>query len=245
MVSVQIPVTIKSGKGPERKGSPFLPVIFFTVAVGTCLFPGCLAKRYQKIQEIPIQTEATILYANHYHNESKTTSTVKVSFGRTGTDRGFCELVLEGKLSSISAAVLFPEDVTVIHSQVRYQYMDNGIWYEKTGKEPPRILEVLDEELAPLSIPGHILPYGFDSGYRFMRKLLKRSLDGPTLNDDLENEYDAVAIAFMERKGVEAFLIRIPLEGLNPLRIYDLKVIAEYYDGETRRLNGDAYLILE
>ena len=197
------------------------------------------------MQPQPPASGSSILYERQYHNESEPTSGAKLFFYRTAVDGGICEFVLTGTLSDISAAVLFPEDVTIIHSAVDYRYQDNGIWYEKIGREPPRVLEVLDDELAPSRIPGHILPLGFDSGYRFLRKLFKRKLDEPRLNDYLENEFDPVAVAFIERSRVETFCIRIPIENLSPARLYDIKIVAEYYDGQPRHLCDDAYLLLE
>jgi hypothetical protein len=220
-------------------------ILGLAVAGAAAISQACAASTYQRIPGPCAMEEGAILYQQTFSKDGISTSRAQLFFERTSFDSAFCYFLLTGELRNISASILFPEDVTIIHSQVIYCYEANSGWYKKREKEPSQFVKVLKEEVAPASLPGHLLPFGFDSGYRFTRKVLKRTIEKPILDDCLENEFDSVAIVFQERRKVQKFLIRVPLEELEPSKEYLMKVIAQYDDGETRIIDDSFYLKLD
>jgi hypothetical protein len=216
-------------------------VLFGMLAAVAIVPEGCtVGKTFTKTPPPEVSPEARVLYEKTFSKEGMPTSDVVVTVSRTSPDTAIIEFILNGKLSYISASVLLPEDVEIAHSKVEFRYLAGQTWYEKFRESPPKLEKLFSEELSPLSLPKQI-PFGIGSGYRFMGKLLEGTVEEQDLNDYLQNNFDSVDIAFLEKKGVDAFSVRIPIGKLNPMKTYEVWLIAQYSDGETRMLQDQFF----
>jgi hypothetical protein len=220
-------------------------LLFWIIAAVFIVHEGCtMAKTFRKTPPPEVSPEARVLYEKTFSKDGIPTSDIVVTFSRTSPDAGILEFILNGKLGYISASVLLPEDVEIAHSKVEFRYLAGETWYEKYRESPPKLEKVLSEELSPTSLPKYI-PFGIGSGYSFMSKLLENTTEKPNLTDYLQNNFDAVDIAFLEKKGVDAFSARIPVSALNPMKQYEVWLIAQYDDGETRFLQDQFFFRLK
>lgn len=220
-------------------------LLFWIIAAVSIVQAGCtMAKTFKKTPPPEVSPESRVLYEKTFSKEGAPTSDVLVTLSRTSPDTATLEFILNGKISYVSASVLLPEDVEIAHSKVEFRYLAGETWYEKYRESPPKLEKILAEELSPMSLPKYI-PFGIGSGYSFMSKLLENTTETPNLTDYLQNNFDSVDIAFLEKKGVDAFSARIPIGELNPMKQYEVWLIAQYHDGETRFLKDQFFFQLK
>jgi hypothetical protein len=200
---------------------------------------GCAGgEPYLRVAPPEIERTGNLLYHREFSEHGSVTSTVTVRFTRNSEDGGIHVWELRGPLSYVSASLLFPEDTYVLFSHVKQLYRKDNAWYDKETEAGSKFSRVLAQQLSPATLPEYI-PFGIGGGYKFMRKMAEseNTREGVNKTDYLADRYHSVDVAFIEKRGIDGFLVSVPVRRLKDHMKYDTRVMAVFNDGVPRTVD--------